>query len=167
MLANSSFDPDTGVVQLPAALFGQDAAAIKRAAFHEMAHAVEAGNPALLKRQLAWVKGRSSAKAPGFVQSGLDPDDIMDGIYPDEFTNTYVGRVYEFPTTKATPDEIWADVERMEMGKARKLTYKEAATETISVGTEYLVDPIARAELLARDPDHFDLILSLTKEVPR
>ena len=37
------------------------------------------------------------------------------------------------------------------------------ATESISV--EYFIDPVARAELYARDPDHFSLILSLTKEL--
>ena len=61
--------------------------------------------------------------------------------------------------------EVLDDYQRAAEGLPRKWKYTPAATETISVGVEYFVDPRARAELFARDPDHFNLILSLTRQV--
>ena len=61
--------------------------------------------------------------------------------------------------------EVWEDYARAAEGLPRKWKYQPEATETISVGIEYFVDPRARAELFARDPDHFNLILSLTRQL--
>ena len=102
------------------------------------------------------------------MRSGYGPDDMMPG-YPDNFVNTYVGHVYENSNIPGSGieqmSETFNDYVRVEQGKPRKWKYETFATESISVGVEYFIDPVARAELYARDQDHFNLILSLTKEL--
>jgi hypothetical protein len=140
----------------------------RKVQFHEMAHAIEASQPEMVLRQEAWIRSRSPYTGPGFMKSGYGPNDVMEA-YPDNFVNSYVGSVYEDALIKGDQLDVltkrFDDQELAAAGKPRKYKYVPQATETISVGVEYFVDPVARAELFARDPDHFNLILSLTKSV--
>ena len=168
-LSQYHFTPKLNQVEVPSGFSEAMHGKGKMALMHEMGHAVEASQPMMVSRQEAWIKSRSTAKAPGFVQAGYGPDDVMDGVYPDKFVNTYVGAVYEDNNIPGEGleqmMEVMEDSQRAAEGLPRKWKYTPAATETISVGVEYFVDPRARAELFTRDPDHFNLILSLTRQV--
>jgi len=153
-------------VNLPADIFNLGPQA-KKLIIHEMAHAAEASQEVLIARSQDWLLRRSPATGPALIRSGYMDNDFMEA-YPDKFVNTYVGTAYEdiVSLPEGVSDLFDARLKDMELaakGLERKLTYQTNATEVISVGAEYLSDPLARAELYARDPDHFHLITSLTR----
>ncbi|MDP6197381.1 MAG: minor capsid protein, partial [Prochlorococcaceae cyanobacterium ETNP18_MAG_17] len=162
-----SFDPAKKQVSMPTGFMKMSGNG-KKALFHEMAHAIEASQPKMVLRQEAWIKSRSPYSGPALMDAGYGPNDLMDA-YPDKFVNSYVGTVYESNNIPGKGmdkmGEVFDDYDRATRGVERKWKYTPQATESISVGVEYFVDPIARAELWARDPDHFNLILSLTREI--
>ena len=111
---------------------------------HEMAHALEVADPKNLK--LAQEFRRKRAKGPADFIRLSDEEFDMDMRYTDEWINGYVGMDYK--------------------GLAEMMGSPNVSdeTEVISIGVEYLTkSPQAALELLARDPDHFALILSLTR----
>ena len=111
---------------------------------HEMAHALEEADPKILK--LAQEFRRKRAKGPADFVRLSDEEFDMDMRYTDEWINGYVGMDYK--------------------GLAEMMGSPNVSdeTEVISIGVEYLTkSPQAALELLARDPDHFALILSLTR----
>lgn len=139
----SHFDSRKNTVVLSAQAFKQDRGMQRAVFMHEAGHALEEQVPGLAKRAEAWQRRRSPASEPQFLPMSDAPDDVIEG-WPDRFINSYVGSSYG----------EWSD---------DYSTRKQVASEVVSVGIEYLVDPRMAAELLARDPDHAALIFSLTR----
>ncbi len=137
----SSYDPKAKTLMV-----GAKEGYIPEVLHHEMAHALEVADPKTAK--LAQSFRRTRAQHGGQSREVQLSDEEFDiGIrYVDEWINGYVGMDYKGMA------ELFGDVNPSD------------ETEVISVAAEYLTkSPKAALELLARDPDHFALILSLTR----
>ena len=107
---------------------------LKNILFHEMGHSLEKQSPDVLRNAIAWRNSRATSARDGVERFGSQ---LLYRYVKDKFFDTYVGRKYDF------------------LG--------EDATEVISTGIEMFARPDTMIELLARDPEHFFLINSLTR----
>lgn len=103
--------------------------------WHEMAHHLEYADPAMAKVAEDWVKSRATGPEESLRKlTGNNRYDRSEKAYPDHFIDPYVGKVYE-----------------------------GGATEVLSMGLETFSSPERMIQLAAKDPDHFALVLGLTR----
>jgi hypothetical protein len=105
--------------------------------YHEVSHSFENRNPKLRNLAEKWRK----ARATGPVQSlrditGNNGYDPSERAVPDDFMSPYVGKIY--------PPQV-------------------GGTEVISMGYEYMVSPKKMSQLFMEDPEHFYLIVGISK----
>jgi SPP1 gp7 family putative phage head morphogenesis protein len=114
----------------------------KQTVFHEIGHSLETSRKANLSMAVNWRTSRASSpyrtKSPKLVKKAWT---LQESVIPDEFITPYVGRPYY--TNKGL----------------------DSATEVISVGVEHFASPELMFRLYSVDPDHFHMILSLTRNV--
>ena len=109
---------------------------LKNLLFHEMGHSLEYLIPGLKDNAVAWRNSRATAKKPGRFGFGKY---TFYNYVKDKFYDEYVGRIYDWNSAND-------------------------ATEVISTGAEMFARPDTMLELLSRDPEHFFLINSLTRQ---
>ena len=109
---------------------------LKNLLFHEMGHSLEYLIPGLKDNAVAWRDSRATSKTPGRLGFGKL---TFYRYIKDKFFDEYVGRIYNYNTAND-------------------------ATEVISTGAEMFARPDTMLELLSRDPEHFFLINSLTRQ---
>lgn len=104
--------------------------------FHEAGHHIEFEDDRIASASRAWLESRSTSKTPQRL-GDLTGDPLFrddEVALPDRFINPYVGKVY--PTRY---------------------------TEAVSVGLEHFASAGRMAELAAKDPEHFALVLGMVR----
>lgn len=122
----SSF-PESGLINVG---LSDNAKESKRIMFHEMGHLLEV-ELGLMPAARAWVRAKATGPETLLTEiTGFDYGD--ETAYPDDFSDPYVGKIYE-----------------------------DGYTEVISVGMEHFVSPFTAAVLRVADPEHFYFMLGI------
>ncbi len=139
--------------------FGENDA--KATLFHEIGHSLEGFDEKNMNLALAFRNNRIKSDFP--VSPKKLKGTIMDGyaqresVLTDSFISPYVGRPYKQRTSAtSTP------ANQMPKGLKPGQEY-DSATEVISMGVEHFSDPESMFRLYQADPEHFYMILSLTR----
>lgn len=127
--------------------------------FHEFAHSMEGMNEKNLSMAVAFRNNRvkdmklvSPKKLKGTITGGYNQ---REKVLTDSFIHPYVGRPYRRQVTRFNET---AAPTGFKLGD----TYDEA-TEVISMGAEHFIDEAAMFRLYQADPDHFYMMMSLTR----
>jgi len=118
----------------------------KQTVFHEIGHSLETSRKANLSMAVNWRTSRVISNAPTKTKV-KKAWTLSEGVLPDEFITPYVGRPYR------------------SRNKGYKQGSTDTATEVISMGVEHFASPELMFRLYSVDPDHFHMILSLTRNV--
>ena len=117
----------------------------KQTVFHEVGHSLEK----VRKENLDMAVGFRTSKITDTVPTKSPKEvkkawTLKESVLPDDFISPYVGRPYRKydRTLNKTVD---------------------TATEVISMGVEHFADPELMFRLYTIDPDHFHMILSMTR----
>ena len=141
--------------------FGENDA--KATLFHEIGHSLEGFEEKNLDLAVAFRTKRIKSDFP--VSPKKLKGTIMDGyagreaVLTDTFIAPYVGRPYK---QRTSADRTPAN--QMPKGLKPGQEY-DSATEVISMGVEHFSDPESMFRLYQADPEHFYMILSLTRTV--
>ena len=129
----------------------------KGTVFHEMGHSLEGMTEENLSMGVAFRNNRvksmtpvSAKKLKGSITGGYD---TREKVLADTFIHPYVGRPYRRTNslTVNAPSTF-----------GPKDVYDEA-TEVISMGAEHFIDEASMFRLYQADPDHFYMMMSLTR----
>lgn len=106
--------------------------------WHEMGHWLEHNNPMVRGIVKAWFEKRTAGEKPVRLKSLMPHCNFgKDEIaLKDNFISPYMGKVYD-----------------------------AGSTEIVSMGLEYLSDPVTAAELASKDPDMFSLMVKIIEVV--
>ena len=115
----------------------------KQTVFHEIGHSLETSRKANLNMAVNWRTSRVTSNAPTKTKV-KKAWTLAEGVLPDEFITPYVGRPYR---------------------RGYSQGYADTATEVISMGVEHFASPELMFRLYSVDPDHFHMILSMTRNV--
>jgi len=115
----------------------------KQTVFHEIGHSLETSRKANLNMAVNWRTSRVTSNITTKVKV-KKAWTLRESVLPDEFIAPYVGRPYR---------------------KGYSQGYADTATEVISMGVEHFASPELMFRLYSVDPDHFHMILSLTRNV--
>jgi SPP1 gp7 family putative phage head morphogenesis protein len=118
----------------------------KQTVFHEIGHSLETSRKANLNMAVNWRTSRVTSNAPTKTKV-KKAWTLSEGVLPDEFITPYVGRPYR------------------SRNRGYKQGFTDTATEVISMGVEHFASPELMFRLYSVDPDHFHMILSLTRNV--
>ena len=118
----------------------------KQTVFHEIGHSLETSRKANLNMAVNWRTSRVISNAPTKTKV-KKAWTLSEGVLPDEFITPYVGRPYR------------------SRNRGYKQGFTDTATEVISMGVEHFASPELMFRLYSVDPDHFHMILSLTRNV--
>ena len=111
----------------------------KQTIFHEVGHSLEKITKHNLDMAVGWRTSRVTSNIPTKAKTKVKRAwTLKEKVLPDEFITPYVGRPY------------------VQYGADR-------ATEVISMGVEHFATPELMFRLYSVDPDHFHMILSLTR----
>ena len=113
----------------------------KQTIFHEVGHSLEKITNKNLDMSVGWRSSRVTSNIPTKAKTKVKRAwTLKEKVLPDEFIDPYVGRPY------------------YQFGVDR-------ATEVVSMGVEHFATPELMFRLYTIDPDHFHMILSLTRNV--
>jgi len=113
----------------------------KQTIFHEVGHSLEKITNKNLDMSVGWRSSRVTSNIPTKAKTKVKRAwTLKEKVLPDEFIDPYVGRPY------------------YQFGIDR-------ATEVVSMGVEHFATPELMFRLYTIDPDHFHMILSLTRNV--
>ena len=155
---NTSSGRGGSLIKVPAestGYFGEND--VKATLFHEAAHSLEGFNEKNASLAIAFRNNRvksltpvSPKKLKGTISDGYY---LREAVLEDSFISPYVGRPYRTSSmdTNIIPKGV----------KAGEIF--DEATEVISMGAEHFSDPENMFRLFQADPDHFYMILSLTR----
>jgi len=118
----------------------------KQTVFHEIGPSLETSRKANLNMAVNWRTSRVISNAPTKTKV-KKAWTLSEGVLPDEFITPYVGRPYR------------------SRNRGYKQGFTDTATEVISMGVEHFASPELMFRLYSVDPDHFHMILSLTRNV--
>jgi len=111
----------------------------KQTIFHEVGHSLEKITKNNLDMAVNWRTSRITSNIPTKAKTKVKRAwTLKEKVLPDEFISPYVGRPY------------------VRFGSDR-------ATEVVSMGVEHFATPELMFRLYSVDPDHFHMILSLTR----
>jgi hypothetical protein len=111
----------------------------KQTIFHEVGHSLEKITKDNLDMAVGWRTSRVTSNIPTKAKTKVKRAwTLKEKVLPDEFITPYVGRPY------------------VRLGADR-------ATEVVSMGVEHFATPELMFRLYSVDPDHFHMILSLTR----
>jgi SPP1 gp7 family putative phage head morphogenesis protein len=111
----------------------------KQTIFHEVGHSLEKITKDNLDIAVGWRTSRVTSNIPTKAKTKVKRAwTLKEKVLPDEFITPYVGRPY------------------VRLGADR-------ATEVVSMGVEHFATPELMFRLYSVDPDHFHMILSLTR----
>ncbi len=111
----------------------------KQTIFHEVGHSLEKITKDNLDMAVGWRTSRVTSNIPTKAKTKVKRAwTLKEKVLPDEFITPYVGRPY------------------VQYGADR-------ATEVVSMGVEHFATPELMFRLYSVDPDHFHMILSLTR----
>ena len=111
----------------------------KQTIFHEVGHSLEKITKDNLDMAVGWRTSRVTSNIPTKAKTKVKRAwTLKEKVLPDEFITPYVGRPY------------------VRYGADR-------ATEVVSMGVEHFATPELMFRLYSVDPDHFHMILSLTR----
>ena len=155
---NTSSGRGGSLIKVPAestGYFGEND--VRATVFHEAAHSLEGFNEKNASLAIAFRNNRvksltpvSPKKLKGTISDGYY---LREAVLEDSFISPYVGRPYRTSSmdTNLIPKGV----------KAGEIF--DEATEVISMGAEHFSDPENMFRLYQADPDHFYMILSLTR----
>ena len=113
----------------------------KQTIFHEVGHSLEKITNKNLDMSVGWRTSRVTSNIPTKAKTKVKRAwTLKEKVLPDEFIEPYVGRPY------------------YQFGVDR-------ATEVVSMGVEHFATPELMFRLYTIDPDHFHMVLSLTRNV--
>ena len=113
----------------------------KQTIFHEVGHSLEKITKNNLDMAVNWRTSRITSNIPTKAKTKVKRAwTLKEKVLPDEFISPYVGRPY------------------VRLGSDR-------ATEVVSMGVEHFATPELMFRLYSVDPDHFHMILSLTRNI--
>ena len=155
---NTSSGKGGSLIKVPAestGYFGEND--VRATVFHEAAHSLEGFNEKNASLAIAFRNNRVKSLTPvnpknlkGTISDGYY---LREAVLADSFISPYVGRPYRTSSldTNIIPKGV----------KAGEIF--DEATEVISMGAEHFSDPENMFRLFQADPDHFYMILSLTR----
>ena len=119
----------------------------KATTFHEITHSLEHQRPELLQQAVAFRDSRVTSQRTVKISTLKGGFGQQQQVLPDEFHHPYTGRPY-----------------RTVVGKdGRRNVYEDRSTEILTMGTQMFATPEMMLEFYAKDPEHFKMILSLTR----
>ena len=155
---NTSSGRGGSLIKVPAestGYFGEND--VRATVFHEAAHSLEGFNEKNASLAIAFRNNRvksltpvSPKKLKGTISDGYY---LREAVLEDSFISPYVGRPYRTSST---------DTNIIPKGVKAGEIFDEA-TEVISMGAEHFSDPENMFRLYQADPNHFYMILSLTR----
>tara|TARA_A100000172_G_scaffold78673_1_gene64536 strand:- start:275 stop:2560 length:2286 start_codon:yes stop_codon:yes gene_type:complete len=157
---NANQGDGTSLIKVPnksGGYFGEDDA--KATLFHEAAHSLEGQSEKNVAMAVAFRNNRAKSLTPvnpkGLKGTISDGYYLREAVIRDTFISPYVGRPY-----RTTGRDITKLPKGVDVGEV----YDEA-TEVISMGAEHFSDPENMFRLYQADPEHFFMILSLTRTI--
>tara|TARA_A100000172_G_scaffold80908_1_gene71869 strand:+ start:2475 stop:4805 length:2331 start_codon:yes stop_codon:yes gene_type:complete len=155
---NTSSGRGGSLIKVPAestGYFGEND--VRATVFHEAAHSLEGFNEKNASLAIAFRNNRVKSLTPvspknlkGTISDGYS---LREAVLKDSFISPYVGRPYR--TSSIDTNIIPKGVKAGEVF--------DEATEVISMGAEHFSDPENMFRLYQADPEHFYMILSLTR----
>jgi len=131
----------------------------KGTVFHEIGHSIEGMSEKNLSMAVAFRNNRVKSMTPvspkklkGTITGGYNE---AEKVLADSFIYPYAGRPYRRQVTRFNRDKVPSG---FDVGDV----YDEA-TEIISMGAEHFIDEAAMFRLYQADPDHFYMMMSLTR----
>ena len=119
------------------------AGSAKANVFHELTHSLEDQRPELLQQAVAFRDSRVTSQRTVKISTLKGGWGQQQQVLPDEFHHPYAGRPYRY---KRGPN-----------------AGKDRSTEILTMGAEMFATPEMMLEFYAKDPEHFKMILSLTR----